>query len=115
MPAGEPGPCLLCGAPHATCGRPGSPAVPVDRLITIPKGDPVLKKYRTTVNGMETTLKLSDADAEAYPGELTEVSGSAEDPQADEVARDEASGEEQTKAQRAPANKARTAQTNKSG
>lgn len=99
MPDAEPGPCPLCGTPHAACG-PGSASVPVDLLTTIPKGDPVLKKYRTTVNGHETTLKLSDDAAKAYDGELTEVTG--EQP--------EAEADAETKARRAPANKSRTAQ-----
>jgi len=100
--------CPLCGAPHATCGL-GLPAVPVDRLTTIPKGDPVLKRYRTTVNGHATTLKLSAADAKDYPGELTEISEgeTSETPEAAE------GDEAETKSRRTPANKARGAQSDR--
>lgn len=101
--AGEP--CPLCGAPHATCG-PGSSAVPVDLLTTIPRGDPVLKKYRTTVNGVATTLKLSAEDVKTWQGDtLTEVTS---DPQpVEQPVEDE-------KARKPAANKARTASENKS-
>lgn len=103
------GPCPVCGAPHATCGR-GSAAVPVDLLTTIPKGNPVLKKYRTTVNGVPTTLKLSAEDAKAYPaGSLTEVGGITGETEASE-----GDGDAETKARKPPANKARTATADKS-
>ncbi|MFJ1657163.1 hypothetical protein [Streptomyces anthocyanicus] len=52
-----------CGAEDATCGPPSS-VVPVDQLIEeVPAVSGPLKKYRVTRNGVETLMKLSDADA----------------------------------------------------
>ena len=64
-----------------------------------------LKKYETTVNGVKTTLQLSDADAKARG--LT-AAGSKTAADADKT--EDAPAQ---KAAPAPANKSRTAATNK--
>jgi hypothetical protein len=52
-----------CGAENATCGPPSS-VVPVDQLIEeVAAVSGPLKKYRVTRGGVETVMKLSDADA----------------------------------------------------
>lgn len=52
-----------CGAENATCGPPSN-VVPVDQLIEeVPAVSGPLKKYRVTRGGVETVMKLSDADA----------------------------------------------------
>lgn len=57
--------CPLCGAQHAVCGR-AADTTPVDVLAR--KGTTVAtQKYRVTVNGHQTTMKLSAEDAKAYP------------------------------------------------
>jgi hypothetical protein len=57
--------CPLCGTKHAACGQ-AAPVNPVD----IPREEPrivgELRKYRVTVNGTETVMKLTEKDAERY-------------------------------------------------
>lgn len=86
------GGCPLCGANHATCGQP-SASQPVDILKERAVGNYV-QKYRVTVNGHETTMKLSAEDVENYP---------------DAVLLDDVEAKPAAKSRRAP-NKARTAQ-----
>lgn len=59
------GGCPLCGAHHAICGPP-SAATPVD-LAAAKESTVATEKYRVTVNGHQTTMKLSADDAKAYP------------------------------------------------
>lgn len=60
------GGCPLCGAKHAACGQP-STSTPVDAFIRREPGVGPVRKYKVTVNGSETVLKLNDEDAKAYP------------------------------------------------
>lgn len=60
-----------------------------------------MKKYKTTINGVETTLLLSDADAKAMG-----LKDSDEDKPADKTAE---------KAAKAPANKQASKPANKGG
>jgi hypothetical protein len=88
--------CPLCGANHAACGQP-STARPVD-ILAIKESTVANQKYRVTVNGRSTVMKLSYDDAENYPdAEL--LDDTATEPTAKPAA----------KQRRAP-NKARTAQ-----
>lgn len=53
-----------CGAENATCGPPSN-VVPVDQLIEeVAAVSGPLKKYLVTRGGVQTVMKLSDADAE---------------------------------------------------
>lgn len=66
-----------CGAENATCGPPSS-VVPVDQLIEeVPAVSGPLKKYRVTRGGVETVMKLSDADAERLGVGTSDVVGGA--------------------------------------
>lgn len=58
-----------CGAANAACGPPSS-VVPVDQIIEeVAAVSGPLKKYRVrTQNGVDTVMKLSDADAEKLRG-----------------------------------------------
>ena len=58
------GVCPLCGANHATCGQ-ASTAQPVD-ILTTRESTVGTQKYRVTVNGHKTVMKLSEEDAKAY-------------------------------------------------
>lgn len=59
--------CPLCGAPHSTCGQATS-TVGIF-IAPAPQGkdgdDMSLKDYEVEVNGVKTTLRLTDADAKA--------------------------------------------------
>lgn len=59
--------CRVCGKEHTACGTPTF-TVPVD--LRTREENPVgeLRLYRAVVNGNVTTLKLTEADAELYPG-----------------------------------------------
>lgn len=53
-----------CGAEHAACGPP-STAVPVDERMEVAAVGGPLKKYRVvSAHGVETTMKLNEADAQ---------------------------------------------------
>jgi hypothetical protein len=73
--------CLLCGAKHAACGQ-AAPVNPVDIPREEPRTVGELKKYRVTVNGNETVLKLTEADAKRYEdAELVDAPSKARKPQ----------------------------------
>lgn len=54
----------MCGADHAACGT-ASESVPVDSRMEVAVVGGPLKRYTvTTPSGVETTMKLNEADAE---------------------------------------------------
>jgi hypothetical protein len=66
-----------CGAENAACGPP-SDVVPVDQLIEeVAAVSGPLKKYRVKRGGVETVMKLSDADAERLGVGVDDVVGAA--------------------------------------
>jgi hypothetical protein len=69
--------CPLCGVPHAACGQP-STTQPVD-ILAARETSVATQRYRVTVSGRPTVLKLSAEDAKAYPGaELVDTGGDTE-------------------------------------
>lgn len=66
-----------CGAENAACGPP-SGVVPVDQLIEeVAAVSGPLKKYRVKRGGVETVMKLNDADAERLGLGVDDVVGAA--------------------------------------
>lgn len=64
-----------CGAENATCGPPSN-VVPVDQLIEeVAAVSGPLKKYRVTRGGVQTVMKLSDADAARLGVDVDDVVG----------------------------------------
>jgi hypothetical protein len=68
--------CAVCGESHATCG-PTTTSMPVDGWFVDTKEAPVgeLRTYKTKVNGMETTVQLTEEDAEKLYPDATLVEG----------------------------------------
>lgn len=60
------GRCPLCGVQHAACGPATATTTPVD-VLAMKESTVATQKYRVTVNGHRTTLKLSAEDAKNYP------------------------------------------------
>lgn len=55
----------MCGGEHAVCGPP-SDSVPADERMEVAAVGGQLKKYKvTSPSGVETVMKLNEADAEA--------------------------------------------------
>ena len=100
------GRCPACGGEHAACGSP-SGSVPIDQSWEVAAVGGPLKRYKvTTPSGVETVMKLNQADAERLGGELLEQEGA------------EAAEETPTRPaakKRTAANKARTAQNKSEG
>ncbi|QTU64223.1 hypothetical protein [Streptomyces scabiei] len=66
-----------CGAANAACGPP-SDVVPVDQLIEeVAAVSGPLKKYRVTRGGVETVMKLNEADAKRLGVGADHVVGAA--------------------------------------
>lgn len=69
--------CRVCGADHAACG-PATSTTPVDARVVMKESSVgELRTYKARVNGMDTTLKLTEEDAKnLYPdAELVSESG----------------------------------------
>jgi hypothetical protein len=105
-----------CGAEHAACGPP-STSVPIDYPTQEAAVGGPLKKYKVTLHGVETVMKLNEADAELLGGAPLGA------PEAEPETPTVADGSEQEPAAPGPegkrrptaANKARSAASNKGG
>ena len=100
------GRCPVCGGEHAACGPP-SGSVPIDETWEVAAVGGPLKRYKvTTPHGVETVMKLNEADAERLGGELVEEV-------TDHAPAAAQPGKLAAKKRAAPANKARTTTSNK--
>jgi hypothetical protein len=86
--------CPVCGSHHAACG-PATTVIGVDQNIVEAPAVGELREYAVVVNGFDTVMNLSEADAERLGGR----------PVAEPEAAPEAAP---AKARTAPPNKART-------
>lgn len=109
---GRGGGCVLCGVSGAACGHP-SPSVGFEITEEVAVVGGPLRKYRVTMpNGVVTTMKLNDDDAERYGGVPLDAPDARHvGPEQDEP---DTAGPPAAK-KRASANKSRTARTKAGG
>lgn len=86
--------CKVCGAPHVTCGPPSASLVAIPTYRKSEESNVALHEYHQNIRGIDTTVLLSDEDAEraglTASDRVAHSTYVAPDPEADES--DDAAG-----------------------